>query len=375
VRIHHHDPETVDRQELLTIPRRWETIEAHQAQGGKIAAVFPIHYPRALFRAFDLLPVEVWGPPAIDPGLGVTHIQPYICSVVRNGLAFLLAGGLDVADVIVVPHTCDSLQGLGSILLDFVRPRSLVLPLYLPRGRRESDLDFLTAELRAAYRQLETSTGRAPAPEGLLAAVHREEAADAHLAELHLARRHLGLSNSDFYRLIRSREYLPAEAFTRLAQQALSHPGPPDPRPAVPILLSGIIPEPPTLLDAIADLGGAVVGDDLASCGRRLYPPGRSDDPFRRMAERIIHAPPDPMRGSPIQDRARHLLDLADRTGARSVIFYEVKFCEPELFDLPLLQRELQGAGIPSVIIEADLNDSLSGQTLTRIGALLEMLA
>ena len=365
----------MDHRELLTIPRRWEAIEAHQARGGQIAAVFPIHYPRALLRAFDLLPVEVWGPPTIDPGPAATHVQPYICSIVRNGLAFLLAGGLDVADVIVVPHTCDSLQGLASILLDFVRPQSRVLPLYLPRGRRESDLDFLTDELRAAYRQLESCTGRAPAPQELLAASHREEAADARLAELYLERRHLGLSNLDFYRLIRSREYLPAERFTQLADQALAHPSLADPRPGIPILLSGIVPEPLTLMDAIAELGGEVVGDDLASGGRRLYPPGRSDEPFRRMAERIIHAPPDPMRGSPIQDRARHLLDLADRTGARGVIFYEVKFCEPELFDLPLLQRELQGAGIPSVIIEADLNDSLSGQTLTRLGAFLEMLA
>lgn len=358
----------------LTIPSRWEAIEAHQAQGGRIAAVFPIHYPRALFRAFDLLPVEVWGPPAIDPGPGATHIQSYICSVVRNGLAFLLAGGLDVADVIVVPHTCDSLQGLGSILLDFIQPQASVLTLYLPRGRRESDLDFLVDELRAAYWQLESWAGRAPSPPALLAAIHREEAADAHLAELYLERRHLGLSNSDFYRLIRSREYLPAESFSRLAQQALSHTSHPDLRSGISILLSGIVPEPLTLMDAITELGGEVVGDDLASCGRRLYPPGQSNEPFRRMAERIIHAPPDPMRGSPIQDRARHLLDLADRTGARGVIFCEIKFCEPELFDLPYLRQELQGAGIPSVIVEIDLNDPLSQQVLTRIGAFLEML-
>jgi benzoyl-CoA reductase/2-hydroxyglutaryl-CoA dehydratase subunit BcrC/BadD/HgdB len=364
----------MDANGRLTVPTRRSTIQAYQSEGGQIAAVFPIHYPRALLRAFDLLPVEVWGPPGVDLGLGAGHIQPYVCSVVRNGLAFLLAGGLDVARVIVVPHACDSLQGLASILLDFLHPQPEILPLYLPRGRRESDLDFLAAELRAAYRQLETVTGRTPTSEGLLAAVYREETADAHLSDLHRGRRHLPLSDAGFYRLVRAREYLPAETFAHLALGALAHTDGPDPRPAVPILLSGVVPEPLALLDAITDLGGAVVGDDLAACGRRLYPSGQSADPFRRMAERIIHAPPDPMRGSPIDDRVRHLLDLADRTGARGVVFYEVKFCEPELFDLPFLRQELQSAGIPSVVVEIDLNDPLSQQVLTRIGAFLEML-
>jgi benzoyl-CoA reductase/2-hydroxyglutaryl-CoA dehydratase subunit BcrC/BadD/HgdB len=364
----------VDGHKSLTIPSRRATIDAHQAQGGHIAAVFPIHYPRALFRVFDLLPVEVWGPPAVDPGLGAAHIQSYVCSIVRNSLAFILAGGLDVADVIVVPHACDSLQGLGSILLDFLRPHPPVLPLYLPRGRRETDLDFLTRELRAAHRQLEATTGRSPTPQALLEAVRSEETADAHLAELHHQRPHLGLSNMRFYRLVRSREYLPAETFADLARETLAHPGPPDPRPAVPILLSGIVPEPMALLDALTELGAKVVGDDLASCGRRLYPPGRSDGPFRRMAERILYAPPDPTRGSPIQDRARHLLDLAGRTDARGIIFYEIKFCEPELFDLPFLRQELQRSGIPSAVVEIDLSDPLSQQVLTRIGAFLEML-
>jgi benzoyl-CoA reductase/2-hydroxyglutaryl-CoA dehydratase subunit BcrC/BadD/HgdB len=364
----------VDGQDPLSIPSRRATIEAYQAQGGRIAAVFPIHYPRGLFRAFNLLPVEVWGPPAVDPGLGAAHIQSYVCSIVRNGLAFLLSGGLDVADVIVVPHACDSLQGLGSILLDFLHPHAAVLPLYLPRGRRDADLDFLAGELRAAHRQLEAATGRAPMPQALSDAIHREEAADAHLAELYRHRPHLELSNTGFYRLVRSREYLPAETFSDLAQGALAHADGSDPHPAVPILLSGIVPEPMALLDALTELGARVAGDDLAACGRRLYPAGRSGEPFRRMAQRILHAPPDPMRGSPIEDRAHYLLDLAGRTGARGVIFYEVKFCEPELFDLPLLRQELQQSGIPSVIVETDLNDPLSQQVLTRIGAFLEML-
>ena len=89
----------------LTLPGRMETIQSFKENGGSIAAVYPIHYPRSLFRAFDILPVEVWGPPKVDSDLGSRHLQPYVCSIVRNGLSFLLSGGLEVADIVIIPHT------------------------------------------------------------------------------------------------------------------------------------------------------------------------------------------------------------------------------------------------------------------------------
>lgn len=356
------------------IPSRTETIRAWREQGGGIAAVLPIHPPRALLRAFGLLPVEVWGPPRVDPAPGAAHLQPYVCSIVRNALSFLLTGGLEVADVVIVPHACDSLQGLGSLLLDFVQPRQPVFPLYLPRGRRDSDLRFLADECRTLYGKLAAVTGRAPSEAELMESIRREEEADGLLAELHRRRRSLPLTDPAFYRLVRAREYLPAEEFAALARSVLDA-SPTDPRAGIPLLLSGILPEPMALLDAINEVGGTVVADDLACCGRRLYPPGASDDPFLRMAERILDGPPDPTRGSPIAERLRHLVGMARETGARGVIFYDVKFCEPELFDLPLLRKGLQEAGIPSVHIEVDLNDPLSHQVLTRIEAFLEMVA
>jgi benzoyl-CoA reductase/2-hydroxyglutaryl-CoA dehydratase subunit BcrC/BadD/HgdB len=292
---------------------------------------------------------------------------------VQNALAYLLEGRLDIVDVLVVPHACDSLQGLGSLLLDFVSPRQPVIPIYIPRGRRESDVAFMADEFRAVYRQLVEITGLSSSDADLMACIHREEAADDLLGRLHTRRRQLSLSDLDFYRLVRSREYLPAGAFSELAQRALDQPEV-EAQDGVPILLSGIVPEPMGVLSAIAEMGGAVAADDFAACGRRLYPPGTSEEPFRRMAERIIHGPPDTMRGSPISERLAHLIRLAGESGARGVVFYIVKFCEPELFDLPILRKGLQEAGFPSIVVEVDINDPLSHQILTRIEAFLEML-
>ncbi len=357
------------------IPSRTEVIRAYRQHGGRVAAVFPVHSPRALLRAFDILPVEVWGPPGINPARGAAHVQPYICSIVRNSLSIILEGPLSIVDLLVVPHACDSLQGLGSLLLDFVPPGRPVLPVYLPRGgARASDLQFLAAEFRSLYDKLWDLTGCRPSDEELMASIEREEAADALLARLHRERKTLPLTQPDLYRLIRSREFLPAEHFSGLAADALAQARKPGEKRGVRIVLSGIVPEPMELFAALEEIGSYVAADDLACCGRRLYPAGGSGDPFVRMAERILRAPPDSTRGSPIAERLAHLVRLSRESGAKGIVFYEVKFCEPELFYLPALRKGLQSEGIPSAVVEIDLNDRLSAPVRTRLEAFVEML-
>lgn len=363
----------------LDLPRRIETIHKYKNHGGRVAAVLPIHYPRALFRAFDILPVEAWGPPRVDPTLGSAHLQPYVCSIVRNALSYLLADKLTLTDFIVVPHTCDSLQGFASVLIDFLHPKQSVLPIYLPRDQRPSDVEFLADELRSLFKKLSEATQRAPSNDELMQCIEREEQADDLLAELHRRRNELPMTQLELYRLIRSREYLPAETFIEIVGATLggrpaamgNHVGLPR---QVPIILSGIVPEPMSIFDSIAEMGGYVVADDLACCGRRLYAHGTSNDPFVRMAERIVNATPDSTRGSAVQARCDYLLQMAKTSGAKGIVFYDVKFCEPELFYLPALRKMLQDQGVPSVAIEFDLNDAFSQQTRTRLEAFIEML-
>lgn len=359
----------------LDIPKRSAVIEEQRASGGRVAAVFPIHYSRELLRAHGFLPVEVWGPPGVDDAAAGAHLQSYTCAIVRNGLAFLMAGGLHDVDAILVPHACDSLQGLGSVLTDFIRPEQPVLTLYPPRATRPSDLDYLERELTTLGRRLSEVSGVTPDGVGLTTALEREVEADRLLEELHQRRGQLALDDGELYRLLRSREYLPAERFTELAGAVLESAEKGGARSGVPVVLSGIVPEPMApLFETLREVGARVVADDLACCGRRLYTAGVSDEPLRRMAQRLQSGPPDAMRGSPIAERARHLRALVRDNGAKGVIFYDVKFCEPEQFDVPALSEALKADNVPSLVIEVDLATSLPGQVTTRLEAFVEML-
>ena len=358
----------------LKIPTRKEAVAGQVAAGGKIAAVFPIHYSRALLRAHGLLPVEVWGPAGWDTTLGDAHLQAYTCSIVRCGLSFVKAGKLDDAALILVPHACDSLQGLGSALLDLVRPVPPVQTLYMPRGRRACDVTFLAQELGRLAAALAKITGLEPDQATLLECAMREEEADAALAELLEARPRLGLNNREFYRLARSREYLPAETFTPLCREAVArargdeHTGPR-------IVLSGLVPEPAAVLDTLDDAGVMVVADDMACCGRRLYPAGTGEEPLTRMASSLLGGPPDATLGCSVTDRIKHLVSLCQRADASGVVHHDIKFCEPEQFYLPQVNTGLAAAGVKTLALEIDLADSLPDQVVTRLEAFAEGLA
>lgn len=355
---------------MPAVPTRTDAIRAARQDGLRVAAVLPVHYPRALLRAHGFHPMEVWGPPGVDPAVGNRHFQAYTCAVVRNATSFLLAGGVEV-DAILVPHTCDATQGMASVLKDFVPPNAPVLTLYLPRGRRDSDLEYLIAELKRLGEELGRVSGHRPTDAELHDAIRREDAAAAAADALRLERGQVALSDRDFYALLRAREYLAPEAFLAAAAAA---PRGPSPAKGTPLILSGIVPEPMEIFDEIAAMGARVVDDDFACLARRTYPVVDDDDPWRRLARALLAAPPEPTLGSPIPERVAHVRKKLQAAGARGLVVYGVKFCEPELFYLPLLRTGLEEAGLQVLHVEFDLARTLPAQTLTRVEAFVEML-
>lgn len=352
------------------LPSRKEIIQRVKDKGEHIAAVMPIFYPRELLRAYGFQPIEVWGPPNIIASEH-QHFQSYACPIVRNATSFLLNGGLDQTDLIFVPHTCDSLQGMGAVLLDFIKPEQAVLTLYHPRSQRESDLVFLVAELKRLAEELSKLSGNQPSFDELTGAINREEMADKALKSLYDNRPQLALSDREFYQLVRSREYLPAEDFILQFEQLPKSEHQPE---GVGICISGIVCEPMSLFDEINALGAHVAWDDLACGSRRLYQTDTEGDPFERMARRLLMTVPEPTKGNSITERVDYLYRQMARQNVHGVLVYDVKFCEPELFDIPHLKKGLSDQGIPLLHIEHELDGQLSEQMLTRIGAFVEML-
>lgn len=343
--------------------------------GRRIFGVFPAQYPREVLWAAGILPVEIWDPP-LRVSAADAHLQPYICSVVKLGLELLLQGKAEMVDGFLFPHTCDSIQNLASVVHDYIGLDKPCYFFYHPKAPyRDSTREYYLSQVKALAQSLEKAYGPID-PAEFEHRVKQGQEINRLMTQLYQRRAAgvLPMDNAGFYQAIRRAEWLwPDDLIAELKELADQRPTDPDRRPAV--VLSGVLPNPPEILNLLDDLGVRVGHDDLLACSRRwLAPQPKATDPFEALSEAYFGLPPCSSKDSPLAQRLAWLLDLCQQTRAKGVIFYVVKFCETELFDIPILSDELKKSGYPSLVLDTGLNQGLSGQITTRIEAFLEML-
>lgn len=388
--------------------------EQREQHGRKLVYVLPGDVPLEVLTALDLLGVELWGLPPGLAGLAPPRLPSYICSVARQASQLFAADGAAAAaiDGLIVPSTCDSLKVLGSLLAEL---RTLPCPViaYDPgcasRGSRPGEprdealravLDpFRRVELGALVQACEELAGRRLEPTRLQQALRTHAEVERLGRELYRQRASLVLGERRVLELLRSREYLQVDDQLAVLRQALAYveahaAGPHTDR--VPILLCGLVPEPMELLDRIEEAGLRVAADDLLALGRRWRPPlpdgdagslpspgngpaapspaERNGGPAEQLLQRMAALPPAPTRCNLRTGRRSWLLSEVHRSGARGVLSLVVKFCEPELFELPARQEALNGAHIPSLFLEHELGVPPGGSVVTRLEAFREVL-
>ena len=354
---------------------RKEYLIKQKEMGRHIFGVFPAQYPREILWAMNVVPVEIWDPPLEITGANA-HLQPYICSVVKLGLELILQGKCDDLDGFLFPHTCDSIQNLASIVNDYLGMEKPCYFFYHPKAPfRDSSRIFYMEQLKGLAALLEKQLGPLDFSK-LNQCVEQGRQVTSLLSELYNMRAsgELSASNARFYRVIRQGEFLVPDDFIPLLKEFLTaSKGRSVAGPAV--ILSGVLPNPPEILTLLDELGVRVADDDFLSCSRRLLVPfSQARDPFEAMAETYFALPPCTTKGSSIEERLEFLLGKIKVSGARGVIFYMVKFCEPELFDVPQLTKELKKRGLATLVIDSELNQGLSGQLNTRVEAFVEMI-
>jgi len=347
-----------------------------QAYGRHLFGVFPAQYPREILWAMNVLPVEIWDAP-LEIIHANAHLQPYICSVVKLGLELILQGQCDDLDGFLFPHTCDSIQNLASIVYDYLGLDKPCYFFYRPKAPyRDSCRQYYLEQIRGLVSRLEKQLGPLD-PSELKQRVEQGQQVAAVLREIYdlRARGELCASNAEFYQVIRQGEYLHPDDFLPLLEvflaaskrQAGSGPA---------VILSGVLPHPPEILTLLDKLGVRLTDDDLLNCSRRLLvPQSRAEDPFEALAESYFAMPPCTTKDASLNERMDYLLEKIERSGAKGIIFCMVKFCEPELFDVPQLLGDLKKKGLATLVIDSELNQGLNGQLATRVEAFVEMIS
>jgi len=338
--------------------------------------VLPALYPRELLWAFDIHTAEIWDPPG-EILHANAHLQTTICPIVKRSLEFILKEPDIINAGYLFPHTCDSLQNLGTQVKDLIGISRPVYTFYNPKGSfNKTTTKYYRDILQNFQTTLEKIYGPVE-PDKLLAACVLGHKIDARLMAIQQARmtNHLALDNSEYFKLMRAQEYLLPHDYLNLLENLTLLEEAVEP-PGTRLMVSGILPPAPEILRFLDELGVSVVADDLLAVSRRLprFPMDVPVLPLDYLTDRFFILPPCSTRAGDLEERLHHIEKRMQASQAQGILFDIVKFCEPELFDHRLLVKTLRQKNIPVLTLETELHSHISGQDKTRLEAFSELL-
>jgi bzd-type benzoyl-CoA reductase N subunit len=347
--------------------------------GMRLVGCFCSYTPEEILHAAGLTPVRLMGAMRSITHADA-HLQAYCCSLARTDLDMALGGELDFLEGAVFVQTCDTMMRLSDIWrrnTSFSFHGDVLLPL---RMGKEISFPFLREEIRRFREAVEGYLEREIEEDSLRESIRVYNRNRRLLRRLYDLRRKGtgGVDGLSAMAVTVAGLWMPKEDHNELLQDLVSRwEGGEREEGAerLPLMVSGSVCTTPDLFELLQELGADVVEDDLC-CGRRYWE-GEADeekDPEEAVAERLWSRVNCPAKHQVKEDRAARLLRAVEESGTAGVVFYLQSFCEPHLFDVPYLRGLLREKGVPSLVLESELQSFSRGQLRTRLQAFVETI-
>jgi len=354
------------------------TIGKYEAELDRpVIGVMPAYFPLELIDAAGGYPVQLWGN-NLPIEKSDAYLQPYCCSVARSLLELELRGIAQMVKAYAFTSLCDTLVNLREIYRGiFTKP---TVELSIPVTQTvEARNDYLKSVVRSVTDGLENVTGRKITPETLQQASQRFGRSRALQRQFYRIRReNPGLiRNHDFYTVIKSAFFLPADIYNVMLENLLTDLAglKEDDHNRPKLLLSGMVFDPIEVYKIFDDSGVWIVDDDFANGWRTIAKNDlKTENLARGVTEYLFNPAPCCCIYNPDHDRYTYLSKKVKETGADGVLFWYIKFCEPDAFDRPQLMQRLKQEGIAVAFIDLELTMTNYDQLQTRINAFCEIL-
>ena len=354
-------------------------LDYYLSQGKKVVGCFAPWAPEELVHASGMIPMGMWGGHT-ELKMAKSYLPAFACSIMQANMEFGLQGVYKGMSAVIIPAICDTLRCMTQNWRFGIKSIPAIAIVYPQNRSNPASVDYLISEYETVLTQLYTITGQMMNEDALHETIEiynehnkvmREFAAVAndHLDVITPQVRHTVFKSAFFF------EKSEHTAIVKDLIEGLKA------RPAYnwtgkKVVLTGIMCEPVQVLDILAENNVAVVGDDLVQESQqfRADTPEKGGGGLKRLAlqwnERygcsLIHE-----LGKP---RGGQLAKLCQETGADGVIVCMAKFCDPEEYDQPWLEKDLRNAGHPCVSIEIDQQNASFEQIRTRVQTFCESL-
>ena len=355
-----------------------ETIRKHETELDRpVIGVMPAYFPMELIEAAGGYPVQLWGN-NLPIEKADAYLQSYCCSVARSVMELEMREISHMVKAYAFTSLCDTLINLREIYRRVFSKPTLELSIPITRtavARR----NYLESVVKSVTGGLEKITGNKITPDSLqkAAILHgRTRTLQRRLYRIRCKNPFL-IKNLDFYTAIKTGFFLPCEIYNSMLEdllqklegmEAKNDQGPK-------LLISGMIFDPLEIHKIIDESGACVVDDDFAN-GWRTVSKGdlNTENLVEGITDYLFNPTPCCCVYNPDNDRHPYLLDKVRESGADGVLFWYIKFCEPDAFDRPQLMKHLKDANIPVSFVDLELTMTNFDAIRTRINAFCEML-
>ncbi|MFK5954533.1 MAG: 2-hydroxyacyl-CoA dehydratase family protein [Desulfobacterium sp.] len=359
-------------------------LRRYKSESTPIIGCFPLYPPVELFTAMGFAPVVLWNLKKNITGLADSdrHVQSYACGIVRELVQFIISEGEFLSGIFFY-NACDTLRNTPEILTvanEALGRSTPMFRIHLPQVNR-SVCDpgiYFENEIRRLLSSLEHEFGLTFSPEAFFQATK----AYAEMRGLCIAAEQ-GVASGEipfgaFSHAVLAGYYLPVEQqIDKLKALIARKWASPSQNKEKRVILSGIMPPPPTVIKAMENAGLRVVGNDIASLRRSYgYSPEPAEDPATYYLDMFSRRFPCTTLLYTADNRVDTLLSMAEQTKADGMIFIGEKFCEHEYFEFPYMEKRLQEKGVSTLTLEFSVDDADNVDSyLTRVEAFSELLA
>ena len=344
----------------------------------RVIGVFLSDAPEELIDASDSLPFTLLGE-GKGPGTG-SSIPSFACSLIRNTLHQAFLKELEFLDGLVIPYLCDSSRFVFHLWKRNF-PAQFCDLIRLPKKLNGEEVKvYLANELRRHKEAMESSFGVSITDEGLWKSIGIYNENRRYLRRIRALRSRNPnvMSNFEFFSLIKSSMLMPKNEHNQILTNVLvemeSSPVDSDSVSPKRVFLSGMTAVPFEIFQWMDEMGIFASDDDLAVGSRYFsYEVDGEGDPLAGLAESYFRRIPNALVEGK-EDRLSYILKKVEDHDLEGVLFLQLKFCEPLIYDYPDLKKGLDREGIPNLFIETDLQSLASGQIKTRLQAFAEIL-
>lgn len=355
-----------------------KAMDDYKAETGKGAVgIMPIYAPEEMVHATGYLPMGIWGAQGKTISKARTYLPPFACSIMQQVMELQCEGAYDDLAAVLFSVPCDTLKCLSQKW----KGTSPVIVFTHPQNRGlEAANKFLVKEYELVKAQLEHYLGVTITNAVL-------ERSIAIYNENRQVMREFVKVAADYPQVIdavsrhavfKARQFMLKEKHTELVKELIAEVKamPVQPWTGKKVIVAGILLEPNELLDIFNEFGLAIVDDDLAQESRQIRVDvlDGEEGPLYRMAKAWQQMYGCSVATDTKKGRGKMLMNKMTQTGADAVIIAQMKFCDPEEWDYPVMYREFEERGVKNLMIEVDQEVTSFEQVKTRLQSFVEMM-